>query len=857
MAAAALGAIQAGFVPKANVLRYQESVRASRITGEGLGTSSLYNRWRDSGSLSRGRRAVFQNSQKNCKKSITCSAEADRSGQEASKAGGLFKKGFLTLAGISAAGFCGRLLIFNNGSNQLVSGGDGGDGFGAGGRGFGGGDGNGNGGDDFRLRLDSGLAAAKVEEDDEEGEEEEEEEEQEVPPVQFDDEAKPHGMRVGVKVPVNRLDPNHKYKCSKVEWIDLATNQPVDPNDPFVAEATSARPGATVTKQLLEEELDRIKPSGMFDEHSLSLDAIPEKDGSITLRFQFRENHWAGAQAVQCINVGGRSMPKEGEEQGPVPVTAPVDEEDKGACLLPPRVERDLSKMVSTSSRLTARKLTQIRDRALKWYHENGYVCATVVNFGGLMTDKVQLEVIEGDITRTDIVFQDKMGNEIEGRTNKDVIWRAVPEELKKGNPYNYEAGKKALQKINELGLIANIEVTPKPDESVDGGVIVEIKLKELDPTMAEVNTEWSISPGDSGKPSLVTLFPGGSVTFEHRNLWGLNRSLFGSISTNNLMNPQDDLGFKLEYQHPYFDGVLDPRDRTGRVSCFNSRKLSSVFTGGPSLEEVPAVWIDRAGVKATLTENFTKQSKYTYGAVLEEVTTRDDTSAICTNGSRQLPSGSLTMEGPPTSHTDTGVDHLAFLQANVTRDNTRFVNGTPVGSRYVFQVDQGLGLPLPFFNKLPIYNRHQFTATKFIQLRPEKENPEEPPPVAVLHTKYGGVVGDLASYDAFSLGGPYSVRGYNMGELGACRHILELAGELRVPVFKTHAYAFAEYGTDLGSSKDVRGNPTEFFRRKGSGASWGFGMKLPGGASAIRAEYAHDCNNDTGSIFVRFGERF
>lgn len=42
-----------------------------------------------------------------------------------------------------------------------------------------------------------------------------------------------------------------------------------------------------------------------------------------------------------------------------------------------------------------------------------------------------------------------------------------------------------------------------------------------------------------------------------------------------------------------------------------------------------------------------------------------------------------------------------------------------------------------------------------------------------------------------------------------------------------THTYAFVEYGMDLGSSKDVKGNPTEFFRRVGHGASYGLGVKL------------------------------
>lgn len=54
---------------------------------------------------------------------------------------------------------------------------------------------------------------------------------------------------------------------------------------------------------------------------------------------------------------------------------------------------------------------------------------------------------------------------------------------------------------------------------------------------------------------------------------------------------------------HPYLDGVTNPRNRTFRVSCFNSRKLSPVFTGGPGADEVPPVWIDRAGFKANVTE--------------------------------------------------------------------------------------------------------------------------------------------------------------------------------------------------------------------------------------------------------------
>lgn len=71
----------------------------------------------------------------------------------------------------------------------------------------------------------------------------------------------------------------------------------------------------------------------------------------------------------------------------------------------------------------------------------------------------------------------------------------------------------------------------------------------------------------------------------------------------------------------------------------------------------------------------------------MEEITTRDESSHISSRGQRVLPSGGISADGPPTTLSETGIDRMAFLQANITRDNTKFVNGTIVGERNVFQV--------------------------------------------------------------------------------------------------------------------------------------------------------------------------
>ncbi len=68
------------------------------------------------------------------------------------------------------------------------------------------------------------------------------------------------------------------------------------------------------------------------------------------------------------------------------------------------------------------------------------------------------------------------------------------------------------------------------------------------------------------------------------------------------------------------------------------------------------------------------------------QITTRDESGALCVQGTKQTTFGTMAAEGPPTTLSDTGVDRVAFLQGNLARDATYFLNGTPVGARDLFQ---------------------------------------------------------------------------------------------------------------------------------------------------------------------------
>lgn len=92
--------------------------------------------------------------------------------------------------------------------------------------------------------------------------------------------------------------------------------------------------------------------------------------------------------------------------------------------------------------------------------------------------------------------------------------------QLKQGKVFNIKDARQALQNIHSLGLFANTEILPSPHEKSEGGLVVEIKLKEMEPKSADVTTEWSIAPGRGGLPTLVNSRPGDfSSIRNHSNL--------------------------------------------------------------------------------------------------------------------------------------------------------------------------------------------------------------------------------------------------------------------------------------------------------------------------------------------------
>jgi outer membrane protein insertion porin family len=117
--------------------------------------------------------------------------------------------------------------------------------------------------------------------------------------------------------------------------------------------------------------------------------------------------------------------------------------------------------------------------------------------------------------------------------------------------------------------------------------------------------------------------------------------------------------------------------------------------------------------------------------------------------------------------------------------------------------------------------------------------------------------LGNLAPYNAFTLGGVNSVRGYGQGEVGIGRSYVQASAEYRFPIISAlGGTLFADYASDLGSAKTVPGAPGIDRGRPGNGFGVGAGLRFKSPLGTLRADWAV---TDRGNNRVQFtiGEKF
>ncbi len=566
----------------------------------------------------------------------------------------------------------------------------------------------------------------------------------------------------------------------------------------------STQPGRTTNRTQLQQDINAIFATGFFR----NVRAVPE-DTALGVRVTF----------IVQPNPVLRGVTITGQQVLPQTVIDQSFGDQYGKILNLRRFEEGVKKINT-------------------WYQENGYVLGQITEAPQVADDgTVTLLVAEGQIESVDVRFLNKegeptdaTGQPIGGNTRRFVITREV--ELKPGDIFNRTKAERDLRRVFGLGIFEDVRLALEPGTTDPRKARVIVNV-------IEKNT-GSLAAG-AGLSSATGLF--GTVSYQQQNLGGRNQKLGAEVQIGERQNL-----FDVSFTDPWIAG--DPYRTSYTVNAFRRRSISVIFDGGEQEvrlpnEDRPRINRTGAGINFTrpLSRNPFADSEWTASVGLQY-----QRISITDRKGRRESKDEL---GNLLSFSNSGSDDLTTLQAGAVRDRRNDPLRPTSGSLLRFGVEQSI----PVGSGSILLNRLRASYSFYL---PVKYTNFTPGPQTLAFSFRGGTIfGDLPPYEAFALGGANSVRGYNEGDMGAGRSFLEGSVEYRFPIFSFIGGAlFVDAGTDLGTGKDVPGDPAGIRKKPGSGYGYGLGVRIQSPLGPIRIDYGI---NDTGDNQIHFGigERF
>jgi outer membrane protein insertion porin family len=576
------------------------------------------------------------------------------------------------------------------------------------------------------------------------------------------------------------------------------------------------RPGRTTTRSQLQQDINAIFATGFFS----NVQAIPE-DTPLGVRVTFVVQPNPPLRAVRLRGSVIQDVEYKGQR---VPLQQAVDD--------------IFSSQYGQTANL--RDLQSGIQQLNQLYQNNGYILAQVIAAPEISPDGVAtLEVAEGQIESINIRFLNKdgeavdaKGNPIRGRTRPFIITREF--QTKPGDVFNQNQIQRDLQRAFALGIFEDLKIALNPGQDprrVD--VVVNVTERRTGSLAASV-----------GVSSTSGLF--GAVSLQEQNLGGNNQQLGAEVQIG-----QRDILFDLSFTDPWIAG--DPNRTSYTVNAFGRESISLVFDGGPREVYLPngdRPRIRRFGGGVTFSRPLDNGWRASLGLQYQNISVRDS-------------SGTITPRdefGNLLSYNRSGVDNVATVQFSASQDLRNDPVQTTQGSVLRLSTEQALGLDSIFYNRLRASYSY-YIPVRLIEFTEgcQKRNPSasECPQTLAFNVQGGTILGDFPPYEAFSLGGTDSVRGYDAGDLGSGKSYLQATIEYRFPIFSIVSGAlFFDAGTDLGTASEVPGDPAGIRDKPGSGFGYGVGIRVQSPLGQIRVDYA--INNDGDNrIHFGIGERF
>lgn len=575
-----------------------------------------------------------------------------------------------------------------------------------------------------------------------------------------------------------------------------------------VYEAIRTIPGRTTTRTQLQEDINAIFATGFFSNVRAEPTDTPlgvritylVQPNPVLSRVQVQANPGTGVRSVLPANVVNNIFR---QQYGTI---------------------------------LNLRQLQEGIKQLNKWYQDNGYVLAQVVAAPQVASDgTVTLQVAEGVVENIQVRFvregeaTDDEGRPIRGRTRDFIITREL--ELKPNTVFNRNTVQRDLQRVFGLGLFEDVNVSLNPGQDPRKVVVV---------VNADERNSGNIAAG-AGISSASGFF--GTLSYQQQNLGGNNQKLGAELQLG-----QRELLFDVNFTDPWIAG--DPYRTSYTINGFRRRSLSLIFDGGDEDIDLPNGDRPRvlrlgSGINFTrpLSKNPLRRSEWTASAGLEyqRVSIRDSDGEISPEDER----------GNDLSFSGTGKDDLLTLQLGLVRDKRNDFLRPTRGSLLRFGVEQSV----PVGSGNILFNRLRGSYSQYLPV--DFTNFNEGPETLAFNIQAGTVLGDLPPYEAFSLGGSNSVRGYEEGDLGSGRSFVQATAEYRFPLFSVVGGAlFVDVASDLGSGSSVPGDPAGERGKPGSGFGYGVGLRVQSPLGPLRIDYGLNDDGDS-RINFGFGERF
>jgi outer membrane protein insertion porin family len=473
-----------------------------------------------------------------------------------------------------------------------------------------------------------------------------------------------------------------------------------------------------------------------------------------------------------------------------------------------------------------------------KFYKEQGFDLAQVVKIENIGADGVlNIVVAEGIIEDLQVRFLNKerkpvddKGQPVKGATRDFIITREISS--RPGQVFNSKKIQQDLRRIFALGLFEDLGLTLAPATD-PAKAVVQINVIE--------RKSGSITAG-GGVSSSSGLF--GSVSYQEQNLGGNGQKLGGEVQ----IGTRETL-FDVNLTDPWIAG--DPNRTSYNLNVFQRKSTSLIFDGGPSRAYVAGTFdvprVVRAGGGITFTRPL-DGNPYTdspwrasAGVQYQKISLQD----AAGNGA------TLDTAGKPLSASGTGQDDLLMVQLGLSQDLRNSFAEPTQGSLLRLGLDQSI--PVGSGNISMTRVRGSFTQYVPVSL----VNFDKGAQAFVFNVQGGTIFGNTPPYEAFSLGGTTSVRGYDDGAVGSGKSYLQASAEYRFPIISiVGGTLFADYGTDLGTGNQVLGDPAGTRGKPGNGLGYGAGVRINSPLGALRLDFGLNSQGDS-RIQFGIGERF